>query len=85
MGPKRAMSTKNSKYNLRLCLKVLQPIAMERALSAFCIDLNISRSHTVLNAVSGENKTKGFAYCKAAPLPLCYICIEIRDGVSDST
>lgn len=84
MGPKRAFFTKNSKCHISLCLKVLQPIAMERELPAFCIDLNIYL-HTVLNTVSGESKTKGFAHCNAASLPLCHTFIEIRDGVSDST
>ena len=85
MGPKRAMFAKTADYHRSLCLKVLQPIAVERAIPAFCMDLSVSRSQTVLNTVSGESKTKGFAPCNAAPLLLRHIFIEIRDGISDST
>lgn len=85
-GPKRGhVYKKTSEHHISLCLKVLQPIASKRALPAFCMDLNISRSHTVQNAVSEESKTKGFAHCNAALLPLCHIFTGIRDVVSDST
>lgn len=85
VGPKRATFTKNSKNHASLCLKVLQHVAVERALPAYCMGLNISRSYTVLNTVSGESTNKSFAHCNAAPLPLCHIFIEIRDEVRTSS